>query len=72
MPDRGMESERLRHLDTLVSRRENNMPFVKVKTGRRQGGPSRTGAKGAYLNRYYVIRGRGLVHRIGHYLLGNE
>jgi hypothetical protein len=26
--------------------------MVAFKMGRRQGGPSRTGAKGAYLNRY--------------------
>jgi hypothetical protein len=28
------------------------MPFVAIKMGRRQGGPSRTGSEGAYLNRY--------------------
>jgi hypothetical protein len=28
------------------------MYFVAIKMGRRQGGPSRTGIKGAYLNRY--------------------
>jgi hypothetical protein len=31
----------------------NNMAFVAIKMGRRQGGPSRTGSRsGAYLNRY--------------------
>jgi hypothetical protein len=31
----------------------NNVTFVAIKMGRRQGGPSRTGGKsGAYLNRY--------------------
>jgi hypothetical protein len=37
----------------LVSCPANNMAFVAIKMGRRQGGPSRTGGKsGAYLNRY--------------------
>ena len=37
----------------LVSCPINNMAFVAIKMGRRQGGPSRTGGKsGAYLNRY--------------------
>jgi hypothetical protein len=37
----------------LVSCPVNNMAFVAIKMGRRQGGPSRTGGKsGAYPNRY--------------------
>src|SRR3984893_15981239 len=37
----------------LVSCLRNNMYFVAIKMGRRQGGPSRTGGRsGAYLNRY--------------------
>jgi hypothetical protein len=37
----------------LVSCPINNMAFVAIKMGRRQGGPSRTGSRsGAYLNRY--------------------
>jgi hypothetical protein len=36
----------------LVHRLANNGDVVAFKMGRRQGGPSRTGAKGAYLNRY--------------------
>src|SRR5580700_10132105 len=37
----------------LVSCPRNNMSFVAIKMGRRQGGPSRTGGgSGAYLNRY--------------------
>ena len=37
----------------LVSCPINNMAFVAIKMGRRQGGPSRTGSKeGAYLDRY--------------------
>jgi hypothetical protein len=34
----------------LVSCPRNTRYFVAIKMGRRQGGPSRTGAKGAYLN----------------------
>jgi hypothetical protein len=38
----------------------NNMAFVAIKMGRRQGGPSRTGGKsGAYLNRYVTDEQRG-------------
>ena len=36
----------------LVYRLAYNGDVVAFKMGRRQGGPSRTGAKGAYLNRY--------------------
>jgi len=37
----------------MVSCPRNNMSFVAIKMGRRQGGPSRTGGgSGAYLNRY--------------------
>jgi hypothetical protein len=36
----------------LVSCPRNSRYFVAIKMGRRQGGPSRTGTKGAYLNRY--------------------
>ena len=38
----------------------NNMAFVAIKMGRRQGGPSRTGGmSGAYLNRYLTDEQRG-------------
>jgi hypothetical protein len=38
----------------------NNMAFVAIKMGRRQGGPSRTGGmSGAYLNRYVTDEQRG-------------
>jgi hypothetical protein len=38
----------------------NNMAFVVIKMGRRQGGPSRTGGmSGAYLNRYVTDEQRG-------------
>ena len=36
----------------VVYRLAYNGDVVAFKVGRRQGGPSRTGAKGAYLNRY--------------------
>ena len=36
----------------LVSCPRNNRFIVAIKMGRRQSGPSRTGTKGAYLNRY--------------------
>ena len=39
-------------LDKLVYRLAYNGDIVAFKMGRRQGGPSRTGTKGAYLNRY--------------------
>ena len=35
----------------LVSCPRNNMSFVAIKMGRRQGGPSRTGARGRYPKR---------------------
>ena len=38
----------------------NNMAFVAIKMGRRQGGPSRTGGRcGAYLNGYVTDEQRG-------------
>src|SRR5258705_11588023 len=37
---------------SLVYRLAYNGDVVAFKMGRRQGGPSRTGTKGAYLNRY--------------------
>ncbi len=38
----------------------NNLAFVAIKMGRRQGGPSRTGGKsGAYLNPYVTDEQRG-------------
>src|ERR1700738_1555534 len=43
----------------LVSCPRNNMSFVAIKMGRRQGGPSRTGGgSGAYLNRYVTSEKR--------------
>jgi hypothetical protein len=42
----------LRPCATLVYRLAYNGDVVAFKMGRWQGGPSRTGAKGAYLNRY--------------------
>jgi hypothetical protein len=42
-----------------VYRLVNNGDVVAFKMGRRQGGPSRTGPKGAYLNRYVTDEQRG-------------
>ena len=43
----------------LVSCPRNSRYIVAIKMGRRQGGPSRTGVKGAYLNRYVTDEQRG-------------
>src|SRR5271165_3768313 len=45
--------------ETLVSCPRNSRYIVAIKMGRRQGGPSRTGVKGAYLNRYVTDEQRG-------------
>ena len=42
-----------------MHRLADNGDVVAFKMGRRQGGPSRTGTKGAYLNRYVTDEQRG-------------
>jgi hypothetical protein len=37
-----------------VSCPRNNMPFVAIKMGRRQGGPSRTGVRGRIRSTFYI------------------
>ena len=45
--------------EAVVYRLAYNGDVVGFKMGRRQGGPSRTGVKGSYLNRYATDEQRG-------------